>query len=53
MAVMLKRSENGAHMPLECGYYRCCTTIYGKNTRKERRVVKRRDKRMWKRDNLD
>ena len=44
MAVLLKRSNK--NMPMECAY-RCCTEVYGKNTAKVRRRIKRAERRRW------
>lgn len=44
MAVLLKRSNK--HMPMECRWG-CCSEIYGKNTAKVRRRLKRAERRRW------
>lgn len=47
MAVLIKRSE--APVGMECPW-RCCTEVYGKNVKKIRRAIKRREARAWRRD---
>lgn len=47
MSVVIKRSDKTNAVPRECPYG-CCTTIYGKNTKRVRRNIKRRERAMWK-----
>ena len=47
MSVLIKRSNKTNAIPNECPYG-CCTTIYGKNTKRVRRNIKRRERNQWK-----
>lgn len=47
MSVIIKRSDKTGAIPNECPYG-CCTTIYGKNTKRVRRNIKRRERNQWK-----
>lgn len=50
MSVALKRSEaNRGVIPPECPYG-CCTSVYGRNVKRVRREVKRKDNEQFRRD---